>query len=216
MRSSRFTSKIVRGAAVGIGVASIALLGFQAPASASVEVLPPTFDTYTGWGGAEFVQPWGHPNTTTYGQTITVPAGKKKVRQFSFYMAGNTGTGDITYRGAVYGWDGSKATNKVYETKAKTISVTQGDPTIQEAKIKVPKRKGKVTAGNQYVLFLSVSKDYETTDPGVLSQWAAYFSDALPGGDVVFLNDGGDESQWTTQPWSVFTGFDFAFKATLT
>ena len=155
----------------------------------------------------------GSPRHINLRPDVTTPAGKKKVTQFTFYLAANTGTGDIVYRGALYGWNGTMATNKVWESKARTISLTEGDPTYYPAKMKV--KKGKVTPGNQYVLFLTVSKDYETTDPNVLSQWAANITDVLPGGNVVYINDGGDESQWTTMPWSLIASYDFAFKANL-
>jgi hypothetical protein len=207
----RFSS-LVRGAAIACGVASIALVGMPGPANASTDTA--TIDTYTSWDGVSYLYPWGNPDTSTYGQVITVPAGKKKLRSFTFYMADNTGTGTLTFRGEVYGWDGTKATTQKFESGVKTLSLTAGDPTYKPVKISTGRRT-KLTAGSQYVLFLSISKDYEANPPDVLSQWACNYTDVLPGGSTVYLNDAGDESQWTTTPWSQIDTFDMAMKATL-
>jgi hypothetical protein len=47
--------------------------------------------------------------------------------------------------------------------------------------------------------------------------WALDLSDAYSGGQFVYQNNNGDESLWTTTPWSNFgTGWDLAFTATFT
>lgn len=72
-----------------------------------------------------------------------------------------------------------------------------------------------VEAGEQYVLFATISKDYEQTDPDSWTWWPVHGTDVLPGGYTVFLNDGGDESEWTTEDWGVIDSYDMAFRAKL-
>lgn len=204
----------IRNAFVVLGVVSITALGLTAPAAADAErISTPTIDTYTGWDGVGYVHEFGHPNSATYGQVITAPAGLTKLRWFTFYVAADVGTGTLRFRGEVYGWNGSMATEEVWESKRKDRDFTAGDPEFYPVKVK--SRGATLVPGQQYVIFLTVSKDYESTDPGLQTRWAARFSDALPGGDAVFINNGGAESMWTTSPWGILTGSDFAMKAKL-
>jgi hypothetical protein len=205
----------VRRGVAAVGIASLAFVAVAPPAGASTpsSELKTKIDTYSGWDGSSFLFPFGNPQTSNYGQVITIPEGVKKLKNYTFYMASNSGTGTLTMRGEVYGWDGTKATTKVSQSKKKTLDLTAGDPTYYPVKIKV--KKGKVTPGQQYVIFLSVDKDYEDNPPNVLSQWACNYTDVLPGGSTVYLNSDGDEGQWTTVSWSQIPDFDMAMKATL-
>ena len=209
-----FTSSRIRRAVAAAGVASLAVLVVAPPAGASTTSSDKktTIDTYKGWDGASYLYPFGNPETSNYGQVVTIPAGNKTVKSFTFYMADNTGTGTLTMRGEIYGWDGTKATTKVYESKPVTLDITAGDTEYYPVTIKA--KKAKVTPGQQYVLFLTVDKDYEANPANVLSQWAENYSDVYTGGYTVYLNSDGDESQWTTVPWSSISTFDHAFKAT--
>ena len=75
------------------------------------------------------------------------------------------------------------------------------------------KTKGaNLTAGSQYVLFASIDKDYEACTDPYTNGWGSTDDTAYPGGTFVFLNSGGDESQWTTSSWTSF-GIDLAFQA---
>jgi hypothetical protein len=198
-------------AVAAVGIASVATMIGVTPASAA-----PTIDTYSVWNGTDYVWPMGHPDTSTYGQTVTIPAGKTTPKKFAFWMAPNSGDGTIKMRGAIYAWDGDSATGTaVWESKkAKNVEFSLSDPTYQRVQFKT-KGAGAVTPGSTYVFFASISKDYEATDPGVLCQWGANYFDALAGGDVVYINDAGDESQWTNGTWSTIFGYDFAMKATI-
>jgi hypothetical protein len=193
-----------------VSIGAVALAGAPNATAASDA---PTFDTYSSWAGDSVIGPFGHPNTTTYGQVITVPAGLKKVEWFTYYMGAGGTEGTLKVRGEVYGWDGTKATREIAETRVKDVEVTGGDPTFNPVKFKL--RGAKVRPGKQYVLFASISKDYEESDPNVTTNWPVHTTDVLPGGNTVFLNDSGDESQWTSAPWSQITTYDMAFKAKL-
>lgn len=194
-----------------IAIASVAALAFgvaSAPAQASVDATK--IDTYSTWDGQSRLGSFGNPDTATYGQTFTAPDGTKKFKKVTWYMAGGNGT--MVLRAELYTWDGSKAGKEVAEAKAKTVKFTEGAP---DTAIKFKFKKGKITPGQQYVVFATISKDYEATDPGFTTTWPVHSSDVLAGGNTVWLNDSGDESQWTTQPWSGVPTYDMAFKATL-
>lgn len=210
-----FTSINLRRAIAAGGVAALAFLTVAPSANAATtsQDKKSTIDTYTAWDGVSYLQPFGNPQTSNYGEVITIPAGKTTLKSFTYYMAALGVSGTMTYRAEVYGWDGAKATSKVYQSKKKTIDITSGDPTNMPVKIKT--KKAKVTAGNQYVLFLTVDKDYEANPSGLTTTWPCNYSDVLPGGYTVYLNSDGDESQWTTTPWSSISSFDMAMKASL-
>jgi hypothetical protein len=129
-------------------------------------------------------------------------------------MAAGGVSGNLVYRSAIYTWDGSKAGEKVAVGRKKTVEVTVGDPVFHPTKTRF--KRAKVEAGEQYVVFATISLTYEETDPGLSVIWPVTSgeTDELPGGDFVFINDSGNEALWTTQPWVVIP-FDNAFKAKL-
>src|ERR1017187_4535125 len=74
-----------------------------APAYAGAQ----TINTIPLWSGSTTIAPFGPPNTQTYGQTITVPAGLPVLQYFSFEM--NVPAAEV-FRGEVYAWNGTSAT----------------------------------------------------------------------------------------------------------
>jgi hypothetical protein len=203
-------SSLLRRAFVLVSIGAVALTGMPS-AGASTDAA--TIDTYSTWDGTSTLQPFGHPDTSTYGQVITIPEGKRKVRWFTWYMSAGAVSGTLTFRGEVYKWDGTKATTPVAESAPMSLDFTAGDPTYKAAKLSV--EGARVKAGKQYVLFATISKDYEETDPNVSTIWPVHTSDVLAGGNTVWINDAGDESLWTTQAWSGIPTYDMAFKAKL-
>ena len=166
--------------------------------------------TYNSWDGSSFVQPFGCPDTTTYGRVITIPNGQTHLGKFHFSWI-NLNTGSMVVRGEVYAWDGQKATGSaLYESRKRTISFSDGafhkvtfKPTL------VP-----VTPKAQYVIFASIDKDYEQCTNNYEFGWGYIPSgDVYPGGLFVYQNNAGDENQWTTTTWNTFGGIDLAFKA---
>jgi len=200
----------VRRAVAAAGVASLAIVGLSVPAGgAQAGVSATVINTYPQWDGTTSLAAFGHPDTATYGQVITIDSGLDQVRKFKFSQSLFGGSGTMIYRCEVYGWDGTMATDFVWESEPKSFVPTG---TYQPTKCR-PKGQAPVVAGQQYVLFLTVSKDYEETAPGLSTQWGCIYADVYPGGGVVYINDTGDESLWTTVPWSQIPSFDFAFKA---
>jgi hypothetical protein len=166
--------------------------------------------TYGSWDGSSEIVPFGCPNTTTYGQVITIPNGQTHLGKFHFSWI-NLNTGSMVVRGEVYAWDGTKATGSaLFESKKKTLSFSDG--LFHKVGFK-PSSLIPVTPGAQYVIFASIDKDYEQCTNNYEVGWGFIpTGDVYPAGLFVFQNNGGDESQWTTTPWSAAGGLDAAFK----
>jgi len=202
-------SRILSRTAVILTAGAVALTGQQVAHAKTL------IDTWSSWDGCCSVGTFGHPNTSTYGQVITIPEGDTKLKTVKWYMQASLGSGTLTYRSAVYTWDGTKAGEKVAHGKKKTVEVATGDPEFHPTRTRF--REAKVEAGEQYVVFATISLDYEETDPDVSVNWPVTSGeeDVLPGGDFVYINDSGNEALWTTQAWEQIP-FDNAFKAKLT
>jgi hypothetical protein len=171
----------------------------------------PTISTYKSWQGGQAVEPFGCPDTSTYGQVITVPSGMTHLQKFKFYMNDNGLTGSMVVRAEVYAWDGTKASGDgVFESKPRTLNFANG----LFDKVTFNAFGAHVVSGSQYVLFVSIDKDYEQCLNNYQTSWGATDDSAYPGGSFVFQNNAGDESQWTETPWSVLS-FDLVFKAYL-
>jgi hypothetical protein len=176
--------------------------------AANNPALASAISTYGSWDGSTSVVPFGCPNTTTYGQVITIPKGITHLGKFHFSWV-NLNSGSMVVRGEVYAWDGTKATGSaLYESKRKTISFNDG----LFHKVGFRANLVPVTSGAQYVIFASIDKDYEQCTNSYEVGWGYIGSDAYSGGTFVYQNNGGDENQWTTTPWTSFGGPDVAFK----
>jgi hypothetical protein len=197
---------VITGCAAGLAVMALGTV----QASATVLGKKPTINTYKSWDGSTFVQPFGCPNTTTYGQVITIPSGYTKLNKYTFSWV-NLTTGSMKVRGEVYAWDGTKATGSaLYQSAPRFVSF--GDANYHFVTFKP--NGVSVTAGARYVIFASIDKEYEKCKNGYEVGWAWDAADVYSGGNFVYQNNSGDESQWTTTPWTDF-GTDVAFKAYL-
>jgi hypothetical protein len=204
-------SSSLRRAAVIVGVVALGVGALTTTAGASIDGKKTVIDTFPQWDGTTYVYSFGCPNTTTYGEVVTAPAHRKHIRNFTYTWHDYT-TGSMVVRGEVYAWNGTMATGPaVAESAPQTI--TSGAPDWFNVTFKV---KGRVQPGQQYVIFASIDKDFEQCTDNYSVQWGLDPGDAYAGGYFVYLNSGGDESQWTTQPWSSFDPQDLAFKATFT
>jgi hypothetical protein len=182
------------------------------PVSASAAT---TIDTTGAWNGHTFVSPFGSPDTATFGQVITAPSVDTVLESFSFYMQaiGGAGSSTLVFRGEVYAWDGTKASGpNLWEGAPRTLTLTSTPQEVIFATGGV-----QLAGGQQYVLFASVSKDYEQNVPGNLSDWEFLgegpVPNPYPGGQFVYLSDTGDESLWTLATWGDFGVADAVFKA---
>lgn len=193
--------------------ASVALACVAAAAPASASTLEsPTIDTYSEWNGSATFA-FSTPHQTTRGQVLTIPAGTSQLDRFTMYMENDT-TLTATYRAEVYTWDGEKAGREVWESKRRQVK-PGGE--LEYEKLSFKPKGAQVTAGEQYVLFISTSKDAEASDDGLITYVAAMPRNKLPGGYAVYLEDFGDESRWTTSAWYTESspGWDLSMKVWL-
>jgi hypothetical protein len=171
------------------------LLGTQAPLGAI------TIDTFTGWHGINYFYTFGYSgdgNTPTYGQTITVPTGESVLTSFTFYLKVAP---TVVFRGEVYAWDGTKATDLCLYESAPTH--TTQDQNFEAVTFNTGLIS--VNSGQTYVLFATTSKN-TGSGSGV---WGL-------AGDVYsgnFVSTSNNDSQWTTSPWGQKLS-DLAFQAT--
>ena len=169
------------------GFASLLLVAVALPALASI-------DTTGVWNGSNFISSFGIPNTQTYGQVIQIPTGVTQISSFSFRIKAPT---TLAFRGEIYAWDGAKATGAALYDSA-PVSTTNA--TIFEA-ISFTTGGTSVTAGQQYVLFASSSKDNTGHSGG--GQWGSVGNNtAIAPGQFVFMNNSTDDTQWTSATWS--------------
>jgi hypothetical protein len=186
------------------------------------------------WNGSTITSGFGYggpPNyfTPTYGQTVTVPATDTKLDSFTFYVDLPT---NLIFRGEVYAWDpttvdpsnpyalGSATGPALYESgQMQTTSYGSGSA-IQPITFNIPGGLP-LTAGAQYVLFFTTSRDYAANAGVTANGFVGYTpTDTYSGGDWVYISDGGDVSQWTTVGWwhpalfpDIFFQDDLAFQA---
>lgn len=145
----------------------------------------------------------------TFGQVITVPADGTQLDSFTFFMSTNT----AVMRGEVYAWDGEKATGpNLYESALRTVSNTSGfeEVTFHTGGVQL-------VPGQQYVLFTTVSKDYESIPNDASASWLGVHSgsgDTYPGGSHVRMDNGSSFDKLFTNAWNLqYFDWDLAFKA---
>ena len=197
---------------VGVGVVAISL-AFAPGALASTTIgNNPPWDGHTVLNGFGVS---GAPNyfTPTYGQTVTVPATDTNLDSFTFYADLPT---NLLFRGEVYAWDpttldpsnpyamGSATGPALYESGQMHTTSYDSGSAPQPITFNIPGGLP-LTAGAQYVLFFTTSRDYAAnaaaniTDTGFVGYTA---TDTYSGGDLVYVDDGGDPNNWTTLAWT--------------
>jgi hypothetical protein len=149
------------------------------------------------------VDPFGSPDTETYGQTITIPLTDPVLLSWTFYMEQSP---SIHFRGEVYAWNGFMATGpNLFESAVMTTT----DPKVFQP-ITFDTGGLALTPGDTYVLFASSSKDAQSGGGGT---WGIVPGSSYTGGAFRYLNNGADTTQWTTNFWSKSGDYDLAFKA---
>ena len=168
-------------------------------------------DTYKLWNGTQFVADFGCPNTTTYGEVINVPANKHILANFTFSLQNYTDDSSMVARAEVYAWNGTEATGSgLYESAPFNISFANSK---FHKKVFAPAIS--VTPGTQYVLFLSIDKDFDQCQNNYKLAWGAVNEDR-GSGNFVYQNNRGEYENWTTEAWSHYPPLDLAFEALLT
>lgn len=166
-------------------------------------------NTHAVWNGSQDIFSFGCPDTSNYGQTVTVPKFKHTLSKVEYYLGG-AGAGSLTLRAEVYVWDSAnhKPTGSaVYESDPKTVSFSGS--IFQPVTFRP---NASVTPGVQYVIFLTVDKDYAQCANSYTLGWESVDDSIYTGGTFVYLNAGGDYSEWETSQWTDTFGHDLAFK----
>ena len=97
------------------------------------------------------------------------------------------------FRGEVYAWNGVQATGTdLFESTA--VSENGGVwrlMTFDTGGLRL-------TPGDEYVLFVTTSKDSQGTGHGTVGSTG---TQAYSGGGMTFMSNGSDTTEWTTEPW---------------
>jgi hypothetical protein len=143
---------------------------------------------------------------------VTAPAGATNLTSFTFYMEQPSPGTRLTFRGEVYAWMNGEATGSaLWESPPVSLTATGVFQPITFNPPSIP-----VTAGAQYVLFATISRDYTSDSRSATLIWGAIGHDVYPGGYFVDENNKNNTSAWTTQQWAAETFNDLAFKASFT
>jgi hypothetical protein len=190
-------------------LAALALLGIPAG-----KVSAGVITTVPSWNGTDNAFPFGDPDTTTYGQTITAGPGLDNLTSFSFYLQQFGGSPAPTFQAYVAAWNGTAITGTPLYTSANMTGPT-GPNFVQYT---FDTGGLSLTDGQQYALFISIAGANYTTNTEQ-DDLGAVFTNPYPGGAYVYDNNSGDFSQLFS-PWdqtgSVDTfgeGYDLAFTA---
>jgi len=161
----------------------------------------------TGTGSPGTITSFGAPDTATYGQTLLNLSGPDTVLDnFSMFLSDRvSGSGTLNLRGYVAEWDGSKASNILFESTTRTMNAAG---TLQEFAFNTGGLA--LTPANDYVFFLSISNLAAQT----ISKFAmpSDLNDSI-NGSFVFLNNGTSFGNLTTATWSIFPTQDTFLKA---
>ncbi len=144
-------------------------------------------------GYSDYWNPFGYPNTSTYGELFTAPTGVSNLSSFSFYMGDPIGGGNIITGAYIATWNGSMAGNLLYSSPQIDYD------NLGNEQITVSNANVGVTSGQQYVMFLSISQYYgQSSGTTYISQGGT--NQYLNG--FVYNNNAGDFNSLFTSAWS--------------
>jgi hypothetical protein len=182
---------------LAILVAGLASLLVASPGLAS------TITTVPSWNGSDQVSPFGYPNTATYGQVVQGTG--EDLQSFTVYLDLPTTT---TFRGGLYGWDGSKASTELWTG---ADANTAGGAGFEPVTFTLPAGVT-LDAGTSYVVFATTTM---SSGSGT-GKWGLVLANAYPDGTMVYKNDdGGGASELTTANWGTLSSYDLAFTVVL-
>lgn len=160
-------------------------------------------DTISSWDGVSFNTSFGVPNTATYGQTFTADAALgSQLDSFSFYLHNDNGNSSPTpFAAYVAAWDGTKVSGPIlYKSDVRQLPGDPGAPDYTEFTFNTGGVQ--VTAGSQYVVFLSVSEYYT----GNIQARMARSGEVYSGGNFVYYNNANNFGNLTSNEWDYLGG----------
>ncbi len=161
-----------------------------------------TIGTWGSWNGSAAFSDFGSPNTTTYGQVVTVPPGQVSLESFAFYVDLSP---QLIFRPYVYAWNGHRATGADLYEGPELHSTEEG--AFQP--ITVETGGVSLTPGEQYVLFFSMSNDAAADESLELDEgaWGGGIEKSVYGeGEWVYINNGYRPPEWTETEWDSYDG----------
>jgi hypothetical protein len=153
-------------------------------------------------GNGSDPSPFGNPNTATYGQTFVLPTGDSVLNSWTFTLIDTTQPFPMEF--GVAAWN-----NGASEMSGSPIFLSGPVNTTAGTANYTFTPDATLTAGQEYVAFLTVSNTPGTGAAVMPGNSTNPYAD----GNFVFLNNGYDSSQWTTETWSNFDGIDAQFTA---
>ncbi len=150
---------------------------------------------------------FGAPDTATYGQTFTVAGPDTQLDSFSLYLRERQlGAGTLDLRGYIGSWNGSRATNILFESITQTMNAAGNLQEFNFSSLAL-----NLNAGQRYVAFLSISNLPSQAN----STFMMPFGSTLNADGLTFINSGTNFGALTSSNWSVSRTKDFWFKAEL-
>ena len=179
----------------------LALALFAVPSFAQTQ-----YNSFDGYN--PYWNPFGYPNTATYGETFIAPSnGDTLLQDFSLYMAGPVASGNIILGAYLATWNGSYAGTLLWQSSEVDY------PNTGNAQLTFTPGVN-LQAGQNYIVFLSVSQYYGQ------SSGQSYISGgngSCPGCAFAYFNNDGNFNELFTTGWDA-TGLQpvFAFTADFT
>lgn len=162
-----------------------------------------TLDTTAAWDGSSYLQPFGFPHTSTYGQVVK--AAGSQLDAFSFLV---NLPDALTFKAYVYAWDGAKATGSALYTSAVTSDNGAGYNTVS-----FNTGGTALNSGQDYVLFFSISELYAANAQASYGNFATVAANTYTDGDMYWFNNEDRFADLTSQSWEKWIAGDFAFTA---
>jgi hypothetical protein len=155
-------------------------------------------NTVSAWDGSAMVRSFGVPNTASYGQVITVPAGAPPLMNFGLEI-GNCSQ-PVTLRAEVLAWAGTQATGaSLFESATQNVPASSSFQLVSFS----TSGSGISLSAGTYVLMVTTSKDQSgLVAPFPQCQFGAVADSNYPGGTFVYLDNGTDTTLWTSTSWS--------------
>jgi hypothetical protein len=135
---------------------------------------------------------FGYPNTATYGETFAAPTTDTTLNDFSMFLDGGT-SGQL--EGYVGSWTGSQVGSILYTSAPVTVTGDDQEFTFDTGGLAL-------TAGGEYVAFLSISEPNYSAYIGQVGMPGVLGGGTIPGGGLVYINNGGDATQFTSGEWT--------------
>lgn len=161
------------------------------------------YQTITTFPSTTVIYQFGVPDSSTYGQTLTVPLGANILDNYTFELQYGSGS-SVPFQLYIAQWNGVDAVGAPIYTSQVLDAPSAGAETY------TVQTDLSVVSGQQYVVYISTSNE-DRSSSGVFYEFGSYAP--YTGGGFVYENNGSDTSQWTGGQWSTWPVPESAFTA---